>query len=134
MRVLIAIVGLTVGIILAPDAARAADIPPPGSGHYPAIHAYPPVGYRAVPDIVYDFEPGIAVRPYWLPPWAYRHYYPTNRGVRRHRVRHVIRRQRRAERFERYWSTDPLIVEEYPAYFEPPLPPPRPLRHGYFGP
>jgi len=129
MRASIAIAGLAVSIIVGLGVARAADIPP---GHFGAPGADPLVGHRAVPYTVYDFEPGIAVRPYWLQPWAYRHYYPRGREVRRHRVRAVARRPRLAEPYERYWSTDPLFVEEVPPYYAPPPPPA--FGPGYFGP
>lgn len=124
MRALIAIIVSTAGILAGVNVARAADIPRPGSGYYPATRAYPLIGHRAVPYVVYDFEPGIAVRPYWLQPWAYRHYYPTGRDVRRHRVRAVVGRPRPAAPYERYWSTGPGFVRELPGYFES-LPPPR---------
>jgi hypothetical protein len=128
MRTGIAIAGLAVGIIVGSGVARAAEIPP--SDHVAAPGAYPLVGHRAVPYDIYDFEPGIVVRPYWLQPWAYRHYYPRGRDVRSHRVRAVARRPRLAEPYERYWSTDPLIVEEVRPYYEPPPP----FRPGFFGP
>ena len=32
---------------------------------------------HAEPFVVYDYEPGIVVRTYWLRPWAGRHYFPS---------------------------------------------------------
>ncbi len=144
MRLLSAIIASAVGIVAGAADARAADIPPLGAGSYPSTHAYPLVGHRAVPYTVYDFEPGIAVRPYCEQPWGYRHYSPTGRDVRRRHARAVVRRPRPAEPYERYWSTDPIYVEEIVPYGGPygghaqpvpvPLPPPPPFRPGYFGP
>jgi len=135
MRLLSAIIATAVGIVAGAGAARSADIPPGAEGYH--LHGYPLVGQRAVPFTVYDFEPGIAVRRYWEPPWAYRHYYPTGRDVRR--VRAVARKPRPAQPYERYWSTDPAYGEEGVPYVlpplpPPPLPPPPPFRPRHFGP
>jgi hypothetical protein len=53
-------------------AAQAADLSfaPQGSGFsYSVAQPAPPL-------VVYDFEPGVVIRAYWLPPWGHRHYFP----------------------------------------------------------
>lgn len=136
MRASIAIVLSAAAILAGIGVAHAGDIPRHGSGYHP--RGYPPIGHRAVPYVFYDFEPGIVVRPYWLPPWGHRHYYPRRRDpprnyVRRHRVHANYRRPRPAQPYRRYWSTGPRIVDEFSPPYAPPLPPP-PFRPGYVGP
>ena len=41
-------------------------------------------GVRAGMLVGFDFEPGVTIRPYWLPPWENRHYFPF--GISRHRA------------------------------------------------
>jgi hypothetical protein len=67
-------VALIAGLVLAASgAAQAADLPPDAVGvHYSAI------GRRVAPLVVYDYEPGVVVRAYWIPPWRHRHYFPTS--------------------------------------------------------
>lgn len=70
MRAVTLIAGL---VLAAGGAAQAADLPPDAVGvHYSAI------GRRVAPLVVYDYEPGIVVRAYWIPPWRHRHYFPTS--------------------------------------------------------
>jgi hypothetical protein len=33
---------------------------------------------HAEPFMVYDYDPGIVARAYWLPPWGGRHYFPSS--------------------------------------------------------
>lgn len=137
MRAPIAIALSAAAVLGGIGVARASDIPRFGSGYYPG--GYPPIGHRAVPYVFYDFEPGITVRPYWLPPWGNRRYYPRRRDlprnyVRRHHVHANARRPRPAEPYYRYWSTGPDIVEEAAPGYAPYAPPLPPYRPGYFGP
>ena len=71
MRALAAIAGLVVSLGAA--AASAADIPG-GAGGYGDYDG----GVRAGQVVIWDVEPGVVVRPYWLPPWRNRHYFPSN--------------------------------------------------------
>jgi len=70
MRTLGVIVGLVAG--LGGATALAADI----SGDSAGYGVYGDV--RAGQIVVWDVEPGVVVRPYWLPPWRNRHYFPSN--------------------------------------------------------
>lgn len=65
------------GVLLAlTSAAQAADLPPDSLGlHYSAI------GRRVAPLVVYDYEPGVVVRAYWIAPWRNRHYFPSTGEV-----------------------------------------------------
>lgn len=68
MRILGAIVGLLGGL----GAAIAADMPA-GTGGYGDSG-----GVMAGQIVVWDSQPGIVTRAYWLPPWRNRHYFPSN--------------------------------------------------------
>ena len=54
-------------------AANAADI---SAGFNVNGNIYSPLVSRIEPVIVFDYEPGVMVRTYWLPPWRNRHYFP----------------------------------------------------------
>jgi hypothetical protein len=109
MRVLIAVALLIAGIA-GITAARAADIP---SEH--ARSAYNDilvVGQRAGALYIYDYEPGVVIRAYWLPPWRNRHYFPASgRRPRVGRLEHISARgvPMRAESYYRSWSTAPAF-------------------------
>jgi hypothetical protein len=34
------------------------------------------IGQRALPVVLFDDQPGVEVRAYWLPPWHDHHYFP----------------------------------------------------------
>lgn len=71
-----------------------------------ADYDYPAASVRAVPFVVYDYEPGIAVREYWLAPWRNHHYFP--RGQRTKSIAHSGRLLRRpAQSYHREWHTSP---------------------------
>jgi hypothetical protein len=66
------------------------------------------IGERAGTIVIFDDEPGVVVRPYWLPPWRNRHYFPmTGRwprlGRRENPAAHTAYRP--AQDFYREWST-----------------------------
>lgn len=62
---------------------------------------------RAGALIIYDYEPGIVQRAYWLPPWRDRHYFP----FRAEKVREVpAGRPKPAESYFRYWSNDGAML------------------------
>lgn len=73
MRMLGVIAGLLAG--LAGATALAADIPGGAAGDE-GYGAYG--GVPAAQIVVWDAEPGVVIRKYWLPPWRNRHYYPSN--------------------------------------------------------
>jgi hypothetical protein len=98
------------------DVARAGELhhrPAP----YVVITRDVPYAERSSPSLVYDFEPGVIARAYWLPPWRHRHYFPFGADrVAAHRL--PRRAPRPAETFERYWSADSFLGDF------PPLAPP----------
>jgi hypothetical protein len=68
-------VTLLAGALLAvTSAAQAADLPVEGGAglHYSAL------GRRVAPLVIYDYEPGVVIRAYWIAPWRNRHYFPSN--------------------------------------------------------
>lgn len=67
MRTLGAITGFVAGLGLA--TAFAADIPDGDYGYG---------GVTAGQIVVWDSQPGIVTRAYWLAPWRNRHYFPSN--------------------------------------------------------
>jgi hypothetical protein len=69
MRVLFAIALLVFGIA-GVSAAGAADMAIDRSGSYSAY------GQRAEQLVIYDYQPGVLVRAYWLAPWRHHHYFP----------------------------------------------------------
>ena len=111
MRILAAAVLIATGV----TAASAADMPGIQSGSY-STRDYA-AGGPAEPLVVYDFEPGIDMRPYWLAPWRNRHYFPhTGRRPRIGRLENlsVRRAWRPAESYYRYWSTSSAFLPEQP--------------------
>jgi hypothetical protein len=89
MRALLVIGSLADAVI----AARAAD------------YDGPLIGSRAGSIIIYDYEPGVTVREYWLPPWHNHHYFPRGRTntIQHHSA--LPRRNKPAQSFHREWST-----------------------------
>jgi hypothetical protein len=72
------------------------------------------VGERAGPIVIFDDEPGVVVRPYWLPPWRNRHYFPmAGRRPRlgRHENLAAHTAYRPAQDFYRQWSTRAFMPE-----------------------
>jgi hypothetical protein len=72
MRVLIAVAVIAHGIA-GINAASAADISIDRSA---SDTRYSAVGQRAEQFVIYDDQPGVFVRAYWLAPWRHRHYFP----------------------------------------------------------
>lgn len=101
MRALFVIIVSAVGIVAGSAAASAADF---------RISTYDDVvgSPRAIPQVVYQYQPGVAMRAYWLPPWHNHHYFPrTGRRPaigRYERESKHHRRMRMAESYVRYWS------------------------------
>lgn len=101
MRILAAIAILALGV----TAAAAADVGVARAGHGRSVVHYDPIGRPAGQLYIFDWEPGVVVRAYWLPPWRDRHYFPYGRDrwdIRR--IRHSVRHGR-AQPFYRYWGT-----------------------------
>lgn len=100
MRALLIILMSALGLIAGGSAARAADLS--------LSMRYDVSGPRAEPQVFYQYEPGVAMRAYWLPPWRGHHYFPHTgrrpaigryeRLPKRHRPAHM------AESYVRYWS------------------------------
>jgi hypothetical protein len=112
MRVLIAFAVAMFGTV-AITPARAADLSVP-----PSVGTQWFVGQRAEPVVIFDDEPGVVVRPYWLPPWRNRHYFPmTGRGPRLGRRENLSARTayRPAQSFYREWTTRAFMAEPFPA-------------------
>ena len=114
MRVLVA-AALIATSVAGVSAARAADLPSIQSGGY-STRDYA-VGGPAEPLVVYDFEPGVVVRPYWLAPWRHRHYFPAT-GMRPKigRKENLSARSswKPAESYYRFWSTSSAFLPEQP--------------------
>jgi hypothetical protein len=122
MRVLVAIAIMVLGA----TAASAADPGAVRGGHGHFIAQYDPIGRSAGQVLIYDWEPGVVVRAYWLRPWHDRHYFPY--GHDRWDIRRPTRHwtpPRPAPSFYRYWSTSSYFVDSPPPYW-PPLPAQRP--------
>jgi len=99
MRIFSVIVGFAAGLGLA--SATAADLSSGGEGYG---------GYGGViagQIVVWDAEPGIVTRAYWLPPWRNRHYFPSNGEMPEiGRDEDLSRRStpNQAQNFRRSWS------------------------------
>jgi len=82
------------------------------------------VGKRAAPLVIYDYQPGVIVRAYWLKPWRNRHYFPTTGtapGVGRLEDMSAEREMPEpAESFFREWSASSLIDNTRNTYAAPP--------------
>jgi hypothetical protein len=126
MRVLIAIAIIMFGV----GAAGAADYAVGRGGHGYFVAHYAPTGEPAGQLYTYDWEPGVVVRAYWLPPWRGHHYFPFGRDrwdIRRVRSHPV--RPKPAQSYYRYWSTSSGFVDESPPpryWPDEPVPAPRP--------
>jgi hypothetical protein len=120
MRVLGAIAILVLGIAAA-GVAHAADM---RVGHGRFVAHYDPLGRPAGQILLYDWEPGVVVRAYWLPPARNHHYFPFGRDrwdIHPAHARWV--RPRPAQSFYRYWSTSSGFDAPPPRYWAPPRPP-----------
>jgi hypothetical protein len=106
MRVLLAVAVTALGIA----GASAADLDKQRS--------YFAIGYHSAPLVIYDDQPGVLVRAYWLEPWGHRHYFPVTR--KRPRIgRHEnlfapSRPSKPAQTFRRAWSNAWAFDREQP--------------------
>ena len=96
MRVLFAVVVIALGLA----GAHAADLD--------RARGYSDIGTRSAPLVIYDDQPGVLVRAYWLPPWRHRHYFPATgkrpRIGRYENLSAVSRPSKPAQTFQRSWS------------------------------
>ena len=111
MRSLLATVS-TICCLAGVSAASAADLSTDGS--YARSYA---TGERAVPLVTYDYQPGVAVRAYWLTPWRNRHYYPfTGERPEIGRDEDLAAPSARTvpgATFKRYWSTSFMPEQQF---------------------
>ena len=96
--------------------AQAADLPDEHAPHNVFTH-HVPHGERVGPIIVYDFQPGVVVRAYWLSPWRHRHYFPFGAEKIDADTSDNDGPPQPAESFERSWSTCDMCGRE----LSPPL-------------
>ena len=86
--------------------AAAADLRP-NSMALPGTAVFAPAGQI----VEWDFEPGVVVRAYWLPPYANRHYFPSSgeapRLGRRENLESSVKPEP-AKSFYREWSSFPV--------------------------
>jgi len=115
MRLLLAIAFVMLGAA----AASAADLGGGRAGRAKSAVYVHPVGRHAGQIVLYDWEPGVVARAYWLRPWRGRHYFPFGRYLRHARVH--WRRPRPAPDFFRTWSAS-SDFDSPPRYWAP-LPP-----------
>ena len=72
---------------------------------------------HAEPLVIYDYEPGVTARAYWLAPWRNQHYFPrTGKMPKLGRVEHLSARTssipKPGKYFFRAWSTSSAIEDE----------------------
>src|SRR5262245_18274409 len=94
-------------------AASAADVSAGGLAPGYGPYAYSP---RIEPLIVWDYQPGVIVRSYWLSPWQNRHYFPkTGKRPKAGRLEHVTARKNTpAQDFYRSWWASSVFGPELP--------------------
>jgi hypothetical protein len=89
--------------------ARAADL----SGNLIGV---PAGAVHAEPYVIYDFEPGVVIRAYWLTPWAGRHYFPSGGTLpmlgRHEELKPVALTGQR--NFHREWTSFPIDIVRQP--------------------
>ena len=136
MRVLFAVLLAVLGIA-GIEAACAADLPVDRG--IDSFTGYGVGGYRAEPVVIFDDQPGVGMRAYWLAPWRNHHYFPTTgrrpKVGRAENLSAVSRHLPEAQTFYRSWSTsevsyvsEPPRHRVQPRYIDPELPPEAPLK------
>ena len=115
MRVLFAVAFIALGLA-GVTAASAADLRNVQSNYY-STRSFA-VGQRAEQLVIYDDQPGVLVRAYWLAPWRDRHYFPaTGKRPRVGRAENLLapgRPSKPAQTFQRSWSNAWAFVHELP--------------------
>ena len=106
MRVLFALASLALGL---------AGINAASAG---TTRGHSALGHRTAPLVIYDYQPGVVVRAYWLAPWRHRHYYPTTgekpevgRDEDLSAASHV---PEPPETFQRSWSSSSALLPALP--------------------
>lgn len=114
MRASIVIAVSVAGLVAGTMAASAADLEVETSGYDRCCTEYGPDRV-----VIYDDQPGVTMRRWWLPPWRNRHYYPHGRWARKNASRaandgkSVARQQpRRAPSYARHWTNPPADVDD----------------------
>lgn len=124
MRVLFAVALISLGLA-GVSAASAADLPSVQSNDY-STRSFA-AGQRAEPLVIYDDQPGVLVRAYWLAPWRHRHYFPATgkrpRIGRYENLSAVGRPSKPAQTFQRSWSNAWAYEHELPRARALPLDP-----------
>jgi hypothetical protein len=102
VRIASAVLMIATALVTAP--ARAADL---ATAWAAPVHAEPLV--------VYDYEPGIVVRTYWLGPWGGRHYFPSSdkRPVLGRREQ-LVPAAVSDRTYRRSWSSGPIDTIQQP--------------------
>jgi hypothetical protein len=125
MRVLVAAILIVSGIA----SVRAADLPTDQHDSYSTLAVG--FGHRSGPLTVYDYQPGVLVRAYWLAPWRHRHYFPTTGEMpeigRDEDLSAPSNSSEPAETFHQHWSTSSAFLSEQPRRRARPLEAERPL-------
>jgi hypothetical protein len=112
---------LIASVIRASAPANAADLTPGYSrSDRSQLGRYNPRYYaltrRENPLVVYDYEPGVVVRAYWIAPWRNRHYFPTTGNApelgRLEDLSAPRETPEQAENFQRNWSTSSEFANE----------------------
>ncbi len=117
MRALVAIAIFACGLFPGVTAARAGDLPADRSADYSTRQFA--TGHRTAPLVIYDYQPGVVVRAYWIAPWRHRHYYPTTGdkpeiGREEDLSAGAGSAPEPAETFSRSWSTSSAFLPEAP--------------------
>jgi hypothetical protein len=76
-----------------------------------------PHGQRVGPIVIYEFQPGVVVRAYWLSPWRNRHYFPFA-AAKPNLTPPDDGPPKPAEDFERSWSTPHSSIRALPPHIE----------------
>ncbi|MGE4167671.1 MAG: hypothetical protein AB7E67_16950 [Xanthobacteraceae bacterium] len=94
-------------------AAAVVALSTPGSATDFGAGGYSALGQRAGQIVVYDFQPGVLVRPYWAPPWRNRHYFPVTGTIpdsgRHEDLNAPRRRYPPAQGYYREWSSSSVF-------------------------
>ena len=107
-------------------AAQAADLPliSQGSGSAMSQDGSYTLAQPAPPLVVYDFEPGVVIRAYWLPPWRHRHFFPATGRAPVYGRREYLAPDgpvEPAETYYRSWSSSSPVLRERMPLPEQPL-------------
>jgi len=115
VRALLAIAGIAACLAGFAAGAEATELPVHRVGY--SGFTYNAVGRHAGQVWIFDDQPGVVVRAYWLAPWQGRHYYPvTGKRPRVGRLERIsaTRHTKPAASYTRSWSTWSAILPELP--------------------